>query len=126
MEETLTQVWTILVEIVTNLLNPDAWRRVLEKPEVFWAAFIAVTLIVFTETGLLVGFFLPGDSLLVTVGMVGKSVGWPIEYLVPALWAAARPCAAWATIRLASLQSSGPRALTESPTLPPERSSITR
>ena len=89
MEETLTQVWTILVEIVTNLLNPDAWRRVLEKPEVFWAAFIAVTLIGFTETGLLVGFVLPGDSLLVTVGMVGKSVGWPIEYLIPALWAAA-------------------------------------
>jgi membrane-associated protein len=89
MEDTLNQVWTILVEIVTNLLNPDAWRRVLEKPEVFWAAFIAVTLIVFTETGLLVGFFLPGDSLLVTVGMVAHSVNWPIEYLIPALWAAA-------------------------------------
>ena len=89
MDDTLNQVWTILVEIVTNLLNPDAWRRVLEKPEVFWAAFIAVTLIVFTETGLLVGFFLPGDSLLVTVGIVGTSVGWPVQYLIPALWAAA-------------------------------------
>ncbi|MET0690780.1 MAG: DedA family protein, partial [Candidatus Binatia bacterium] len=27
---------------------------------------IGLTIIVFTETGLLVGFFLPGDSLLVT------------------------------------------------------------
>ena len=29
----------------------------------------AMTLIVFAETGLLVGFFLPGDSLLVTAGV---------------------------------------------------------
>ncbi len=30
---------------------------------------IAITAIVFTETGLFVGFFLPGDSLLVTAGI---------------------------------------------------------
>lgn len=30
---------------------------------------LALTAIVFTETGLLVGFFLPGDSLLVTAGI---------------------------------------------------------
>jgi membrane-associated protein len=30
---------------------------------------LALTIIVFTETGLLVGFFLPGDSLLVTAGI---------------------------------------------------------
>jgi len=30
---------------------------------------LALTVIVFTETGLLVGFFLPGDSLLVTAGI---------------------------------------------------------
>ncbi|HEY3303462.1 MAG TPA: VTT domain-containing protein [Candidatus Binatia bacterium] len=29
----------------------------------------AITIIVFTETGLLIGFFLPGDSLLVTAGV---------------------------------------------------------
>ena len=28
----------------------------------------AMTIIIFAETGLLVGFFLPGDSLLVTAG----------------------------------------------------------
>ena len=89
MEETLTQVWAILVEIVLNLTNPDAWKGILEKPEVQMAAFIAVTLIVFTETGLLFGFFLPGDSLLVTVGVVAYSAGWPVHYLIPLLWAAA-------------------------------------
>jgi membrane-associated protein len=30
---------------------------------------VGLTVIVFTETGLLVGFFLPGDSLLVTAGL---------------------------------------------------------
>ena len=29
----------------------------------------AMTIIVFAETGLLIGFFLPGDSLLVTAGV---------------------------------------------------------
>jgi membrane-associated protein len=32
--------------------------------------YVAMTLIVFAETGLFVGFFLPGDSLLVTAGLV--------------------------------------------------------
>jgi|YNPBryunderm2012_1023409.scaffolds.fasta_scaffold17242_3 membrane-associated protein len=76
MEEFLTQVWQILSQIILNLTNPDAWRVVLARPEVFWAAFVAVNLIVFTETGLLVGFFLPGDSLLVTLGIVAQGVGW--------------------------------------------------
>ncbi|MGI8895267.1 MAG: DedA family protein [Casimicrobiaceae bacterium] len=35
-----------------------------------WAGYIGLTAIVFAETGLLVGFFLPGDSLLVTAGLV--------------------------------------------------------
>src|SRR3712207_7508869 len=34
-----------------------------------WAGYVGLTLIIFTETGLLVGFFLPGDSLLVTAGL---------------------------------------------------------
>src|SRR3954454_13771733 len=89
MEELLTQVGDVFATIVTNLTNPDAWREILQRPGMFLAAFVAVTLIVFTETGLLVGFFLPGDSLLVTVGMVARSLDRPIEYLVPALWAAA-------------------------------------
>lgn len=34
-----------------------------------WGGIIGIVLIVFAETGLLVGFFLPGDSLLVTAGI---------------------------------------------------------
>ena len=35
-----------------------------------WAGYVGLTAIIFAETGLLVGFFLPGDSLLVTAGLL--------------------------------------------------------
>lgn len=35
-----------------------------------WASVIGVLIVVFAETGLLVGFFLPGDSLLLTAGLL--------------------------------------------------------
>jgi membrane-associated protein len=34
-----------------------------------WGGLLALTVVIFSETGLLVGFFLPGDSLLVTAGL---------------------------------------------------------
>ncbi len=39
------------------------------KELVRWAGYPGMAMIVFSETGLLVGFFLPGDSLLVTAGL---------------------------------------------------------
>src|SRR5262249_24759657 len=46
------------------------FRNVYNVPElVRMAALFGLTGIVFAETGLLVGFFLPGDSLLVTAGL---------------------------------------------------------
>ena len=52
------------------------------KPEVLIEAFgtLGVLAIVFIESGLLVGFFLPGDSLLFTAGLL-SSTG-----TLPALW----------------------------------------
>ena len=35
-----------------------------------WAAVLIVALIIFAESGLLIGFFLPGDSILFTVGFL--------------------------------------------------------
>ena len=43
--------------------------------------YIALALIVFTETGLMIGFFLPGDSLLVTAGMFAAKGDLNIVYL---------------------------------------------
>jgi membrane-associated protein len=45
--------------------------------------------IVFAETGLMVGFFLPGDSLLVTAGLFAARGDLDIAVLIPSLMAAA-------------------------------------
>ena len=37
-----------------------------------WAGYIGMSLIIFAETGLLIGIFLPGDSLLVTAGFLAS------------------------------------------------------
>ena len=89
MDQFFDQAWDILKAIVLNLTNPDVWKDHLGHPQVFWPALAVLTVIVFAETGLLVGFFLPGDSLLVTAGLVGHLVGWPVQYLIPTLWLAA-------------------------------------
>jgi len=49
-----------------------------------WAGYAGLTAIIFTETGLLIGFFLPGDSLLVTAGLVSAQ-GYLNVYLLGAL-----------------------------------------
>jgi membrane-associated protein len=49
-----------------------------------WGGYVGLTAIVFTETGLLVGFFLPGDSLLVTAGLLA-SQGFLNVYAMGAL-----------------------------------------
>ncbi len=36
---------------------------------IVWGGYIGLFVIIFAETGLLIGFFLPGDSLLVTAGL---------------------------------------------------------
>ena len=38
-----------------------------------WGGYLVLVAIVFCETGLLVGFFLPGDSLLITAGLVAAA-----------------------------------------------------
>ncbi len=45
--------------------------------------------IVFAESGLLIGFFLPGDSLLVTAGLLASQGLFRIEFLLPLLTFAA-------------------------------------
>jgi membrane-associated protein len=54
-------------------------------------ALLGVSLIVFAETGLLLGFFLPGDTLLFTAGLLATTgaIGTPLWAVVLALVAAA-------------------------------------
>jgi membrane-associated protein len=56
------------VDFLTQL-----FERLRDLPAlVQWAGYVGLTLIIFTETGLLLGFFLPGDSLLVTAGLLAS------------------------------------------------------
>jgi membrane-associated protein len=75
-----------------NLTDPEKFQAAFDQPGVFWAVFAATVAVVFTETGLLVGFLLPGDSLLVVLGFVAQSAGWDqgnVLLLVAALCLAA-------------------------------------
>lgn len=54
-----------------------------------WGGYLVLVAIVFTETGLLVGFFLPGDSLLITAGLVAATGGLNMWWLNLLLMAAA-------------------------------------
>ncbi len=41
-----------------------------------WGGTVGITAIIFAETGLLIGFFLPGDSLLVSAGLLAATTGF--------------------------------------------------
>ena len=54
-------------EFFSNLYHFDYLIR--------WGGYTALFVIIFSETGLLAGFFLPGDSLLVTAGLLAAVDG---------------------------------------------------
>jgi len=56
-----------------SLTDPDGLIHLLSTLLSGWYGYAALFAIVFSETGLLVGFFLPGDSLLVTAGLVAAA-----------------------------------------------------
>jgi membrane-associated protein len=56
-----------IAEFFRSVRNPQAL--------IAWGGYAGLSLIIFAETGLLVGFFLPGDSLLVTAGLLAATKG---------------------------------------------------
>jgi membrane-associated protein len=71
-------------------LIEEFFRKVYNVPELIrMGGLIGLVLIVFAETGLMVGFFLPGDSLLVTAGLFAAKGDLNIVWLILALIAAA-------------------------------------
>jgi membrane-associated protein len=70
-----------LYEVLTGGYSLDALIR--------WGGYILLIAIVFSETGLLVGCFLPGDSLLITAGLVASTGTLNIWWLNGLLMAAA-------------------------------------
>src|SRR5690348_12298935 len=59
-----------LIEFLRSLTDPEKLIQLLSTLLSGWYGYAALFAVVFAETGLLVGFFLPGDSLLFTVGVV--------------------------------------------------------
>ena len=66
-----------MIEYLVQLLTDPAELFELVR----WGGYVALAAIVFTETGLLIGFFLPGDSLLITAGLVAAAGGLDIWWL---------------------------------------------
>ena len=59
-----------VLDFLKSLTNPERLILLLGTILSGWMGYTALFIVVFAETGLLVGFFLPGDSLLFTVGVV--------------------------------------------------------
>src|SRR6266480_5383570 len=70
-----------ITDLFHRLTNPSALVQ--------WAGFFGLAAIVFSETGLLVGVFLPGDSLLVTAGLFAARGLLNVYALAPSLTVAA-------------------------------------
>ncbi|MBI4637800.1 MAG: VTT domain-containing protein [Candidatus Rokubacteria bacterium] len=70
-----------VLDVLTGAYSLDALIQ--------WGGYVVLAAIVFTETGLLVGFFLPGDSLLITAGLVAAAGGLNIWWLNALLMVAA-------------------------------------
>ena len=71
-------------------LIQEFFRTVYNVPELIrLVGLYGLIFVIFAETGLMVGFFLPGDSLLVTAGLFAARGDLDIAVLIPSLMAAA-------------------------------------
>ena len=78
-----------LIDFLRTLTDPEKLLHLVSVVLSGWYGYAALFGIVFAETGLLVGFFLPGDSLLFTVGVVAGAGGLDIVAVNLTLMAAA-------------------------------------
>lgn len=78
-----------LIDFIRVLTTPERLLALLTTVFAGWWGYALLFAIVFAETGLLVGFFLPGDSLLFTVGVVAGAGGLNIYAINIALMVAA-------------------------------------
>jgi membrane-associated protein len=77
-----------LLHFIKSLTDPEQLIQLLSTVLTGWLGYAFLFLVVFAESGLLVGFFLPGDSLLFTVGIVAGAGKLPIVPVILLLAAA--------------------------------------
>jgi membrane-associated protein len=78
-----------LLDFLRSLTDPERLIGLLGGLLAGWLGYTVLSGIVFAETGLLLGFFLPGDSLLFTVGVVSGAGQLNILWISAALMTAA-------------------------------------
>jgi len=78
-----------VIDFLRSLTNPERLIHLLGTLLSGWLGYAALFAIVYSETGLLVGFFLPGDSLLFTVGVVAGAGHLDIVLVIVILSSAA-------------------------------------
>jgi membrane-associated protein len=69
---------SFVLDVWHSLTDPDRLIHLLSVVFTGWLGYALLAAIVFAETGLLVGLFLPGDSLLFTIGVVAGAGGLDI------------------------------------------------
>lgn len=67
-----------ILDVWRSLTDPEKLIHLLSGAFSGWLGYALLAGIVFAETGLLVGLFLPGDSLLFTIGVVAGAGGLDI------------------------------------------------
>jgi membrane-associated protein len=71
-----------VIHFLRSLTDPAQLIQLLSTVLTGWIGYAVLFVIVFAESGLLVGFFLPGDSLLFTVGVVAGAGKLPIAAMI--------------------------------------------
>ena len=72
-----------------GLADPENLRSLVNLSGPWWVSYAILWAIIFSETGLLVGFFLPGDSLLFAAGLLASQQVFRVGLLIVVLSVAA-------------------------------------
>jgi membrane-associated protein len=74
---------------LVGLAKPENLRQLVSFGGPVWVSYLILSAVVFSETGLLIGFFLPGDSMLFAAGFLSSQSVFDIGLLIIALSVAA-------------------------------------
>jgi membrane-associated protein len=77
------------IQYLMGLAKPENLRELVNLAGPWWVGYLILFAIIFSETGLLVGFFLPGDSLLFAAGLLASQDVFNVGLLIVVLCLAA-------------------------------------
>jgi Uncharacterized membrane-associated protein len=78
-----------ILDFIKTLYNAERLIQFLSSVMTTWMGYAVIAGVIFSETGLLLGFFLPGDSFLFTVGVVTGAANLNVAVIIVMLIVAA-------------------------------------